>query len=124
MVRDLLGRVHLHDARAVHHRSERLAHHRPGAARNAHDRRAGQPLLAAERRCAGIHRDGVPPLFKLKDGANVRLTDGESLADTTLQSLQFVGDNLNAVLDAPSSREGSAHQQGRRTKAPIRRITN
>lgn len=66
----------------------------------------------------------VSPPFKLKDGANVRLTDGESLADTTLQSLQFVGDNLNAVLDAPSSREGSAHQQGRRTKAPIRRITN
>lgn len=42
--------------------------------------------------------------FKLKEGREVRLTDGISLATTTLESLRFGGGVLHAVLDMPSQR--------------------
>lgn len=42
--------------------------------------------------------------FKLKEGREVRLTDGISIATTTLEALRFGGGVLHAVLSTPSRR--------------------
>lgn len=52
----------------------------------------------------GSFTASVSSPFKLKEGREVRLTDGISIAATKLESLRFGGGVLHAVLDMPSAR--------------------